>query len=231
MPPKIIELAQNLLLGVKKGEEVTGIRKALHELDEGALLSFMTNDSSKVAFWLNIYNAFIQLIIKEQPELHRKGKAFFTKKVISIACHEISFDDIEHGILRKRKFKYGLGYIPSFFNNAFVLQHQVSRLDFRIHFALNCGAKSCPPIAFYSPANLEAELEMATAAFLETETTFNKAQNTVYVTKLMLWFLGDFGGRKGILSKLKQYGVIPQDVHPKIRFQAYDWSLALANFV
>jgi len=35
--------------------------------------------------------------------------------------------------------------------------------DPRIHFALVCGAKSCPPIKVYKPDNLDYALDMATA--------------------------------------------------------------------
>ena len=41
----------------------------------------------------------------------------------------------------------------------------VEPLDPRIHFALVCGAKSCPPIRVYTPASLEAGLEAAAQAF------------------------------------------------------------------
>ena len=38
----------------------------------------------------------------------------------------------------------------------------VDVIDFRIHFALNCGAKSCPPIAFYSYDKINDQLDLAT---------------------------------------------------------------------
>ena len=41
----------------------------------------------------------------------------------------------------------------------------VEPLDPRIHFALVCGAKSCPPIRVYTPASLEVALEAAAQAF------------------------------------------------------------------
>ena len=40
-------------------------------------------------------------------------------------------------------------------------------MDKRIHFALNCGAKSCPPIKVYTPEALEEGLQSAAAAFCE----------------------------------------------------------------
>ncbi len=41
--------------------------------------------------------------------------------------------------------------------------------DPRIHFALNCGAASCPPIRVFKPASLEAGLEAAAQAFCAGE--------------------------------------------------------------
>ena len=43
----------------------------------------------------------------------------------------------------------------------------VSPLDPRIHFALVCGAKSCPPVRVFTPENLDAGLDAAAAAFCE----------------------------------------------------------------
>lgn len=45
----------------------------------------------------------------------------------------------------------------------------VKDMDKRIHFALNCGAKSCPPIKVYTPDTLEEGLQSAATAFCEGE--------------------------------------------------------------
>lgn len=42
-------------------------------------------------------------------------------------------------------------------------------MDPRVHFALVCGAKSCPPIKVYTAASLHEGLESATTAFCEGE--------------------------------------------------------------
>ena len=42
----------------------------------------------------------------------------------------------------------------------------VVELDPRIHFTLNCGATSCPPIRVYSAPNLDSQLNRAAASFL-----------------------------------------------------------------
>lgn len=44
---------------------------------------------------------------------------------------------------------------------------KVEEVDKRIHFALNCGAKSCPPIKLFTPDTLEEGLQSAAAAFCQ----------------------------------------------------------------
>ena len=39
----------------------------------------------------------------------------------------------------------------------------------RIHFALNCGARSCPPIRVYAAAKLETQLNTAARSFCSQE--------------------------------------------------------------
>ena len=46
--------------------------------------------------------------------------------------------------------------------------------DPRIHFALNCGAVSCPPIAVYEGESLDEQLDIATEGFLEGNTIVDK---------------------------------------------------------
>lgn len=42
-------------------------------------------------------------------------------------------------------------------------------MDPRIHFALNCGAASCPPIRIYTPESLDFGLAAAASAFCAGE--------------------------------------------------------------
>ncbi len=55
-----------------------------------------------------------------------------------------------------------------------MLAQVVSPVDPRIHFALVCGAKSCPPIKVYAPTSLEEGLDSATMAFCEGTHAANK---------------------------------------------------------
>ena len=81
----------------------------------------------------------------------------------------------------------------------------MTNIDFRIHFALNCGAKSCPPIAFYTVDKLEEQLELAGALFLNEDTRIDAQRKEAHISRLFLWFLKDFGGRKGARKIVSKY--------------------------
>lgn len=52
--------------------------------------------------------------------------------------------------------------------------------------------KGCPPISFYSPENLEHNLEIATINFLTSETEVNLVEKTIRLSRLFLWYKLDF---------------------------------------
>lgn len=79
---------------------------------------------------------------------------------VQAACFMITTRDGAHMFHMRRgrqqhDFTVGLGQV-------------VTPLDPRIHFALVCGAKSCPPIKVYTAEALEEGLEAAAAAFCES---------------------------------------------------------------
>lgn len=224
----LVERSGELLLALKKGESPAENLNYLASMPFSELKHGLADDGLKKTFWINIYNSFIQ-ILGGNGGLEKGKKGFFTNRNIHIAEHLWSFDDIEHGILRRGKFKYSLGYVKWPFVNSKVKQLEVEKVDFRIHFALNCGAKSCPPIAFFDPDQIDGQLDLATDAFLEQDVEMDRTQNTVYVTKLMWWYLADFGGFSGIRNLLFQKGFI-DSLDYKIRFNEYDWTTDLNNY-
>ncbi len=225
------KLAQDLLKAVRFGQDSIFIQTQLSEISPQNLESALQSDAQKVAFWVNIYNAYIQIVLKQKPHLARDKTAFFTKPQLNIAGQPLSFDTIEHGILRKSKMKYGLGYLPKYLISNFERTHRVSRVDARLHFALNCAAASCPPIAFYHSAKLQEQLDMAAHNYLEQHTKYDAAKNLVGVTRLVFWFKGDFRGKYSILALLKKYQIIPQDANPRIKYLPYDWQIELDNYL
>ncbi|MGH1339046.1 MAG: DUF547 domain-containing protein [Aureispira sp.] len=221
------ELAQQLLLAVKMQQDSKPLQTQLAALSFTDLRHALQDAKQQKAFWINCYNAYF-LILKREKKIDKP--AIYTQALLTIAQQKFSLDDIEHGILRRFRYKYSLGYFPNFFTPAPIRTLAVPKIDYRLHFALNCGAKSCPPIAFYTPEKIDQQLDFATQAFLESESDFDEQHQVVYTTRLFLWFLGDFGGIKGIKSIFQQQ--LGKDLTGyRIRYKAYSWEEDLGNFV
>lgn len=192
----LIETSQKLLLQAKTYEPTDSFIELIKNIPEKLLSQQLKDDNQKKAFWINIYNAYTQIILSENPDKYKNRSSFFSDKQINIAGKKLSLDDIEHGILRHSKIKWSFGYLNKWFPSAFEKEQRVDAVDYRIHFSLNCGAKSCPPIAFYKPEQIDRQLNIATKACLDGEAEYNEAENTVALPAIMGWFRGDFGGKK-----------------------------------
>ncbi|MDX1350682.1 MAG: DUF547 domain-containing protein, partial [Putridiphycobacter sp.] len=106
---------------------------------------------------------------------------------------------------------------------------QPSYLDSRIHFALNCGANSCPPITVFKVETIQKQLSNVTEGFLREETTVNESSNLISTTRLFLWYYNDFGKKAGILNILKDVFQLNES-RWKIIYKPYDWRKNLGNF-
>ena len=219
------DLLQHIIDGKSYKNEVAILEKSTLE----DLTSQLKTDKQKIAFWVNIYNSFIQISLSENPKLYENRGNFFSDKRVKIAGEILSFDDIEHGIIRKSRMKISLGYLRKWFRPRWERKLRVKNIDWRIHFALNCGAKSCPPVAIYSSKNLDKEFDFMTKEYLNEQTTYNNKTKTANSVALMSWFRGDFGGKSGAKKILFQYKITPEK--PKnLNFKSYDWTLLLGNY-
>ena len=228
----INHISENLLLAVKMQQPTDALITELINLQLSQIQNDLKNDDLKKAFWINIYNSFYQILRKVE---HLEKPKIFTQKIIVIANTKWSLDDIEHGILRRFRYKFTLGFFPKLFVSDMIKKHAVSKIDYRIHFALNCGAKSCPPIAFYTADNIEQQLETATLSFLDNETDYLEEKKEVHISRLFLWFLSDFGGKKGIRNILKEKLHLNTNGY-KLVFKKYSWEEQLdyydeSNFI
>ncbi|MFK7774286.1 MAG: DUF547 domain-containing protein [Saprospiraceae bacterium] len=220
------KISEQLLLAVKTNQTHGDFLFQLDNYSLDQLEKNLNNDEAKKAFWINIYNAFFQIFRKvhqlDKPEIYKE-------KLINIAGEKLSLDDVEHGILRKYRYKYSLGFLPNFFTKNLIKKWAVNKIDYRIHFALNCGAKSCPPIAFYSLEKIDAQLQLATDSFLEGETDVLEEKKEIHITQLFKWFLADFGGKSGIRKILKEHLEIDSEGYNLV-FKPYSWEEELANY-
>lgn len=223
--------SMSLLSTTKARQSVTAHLQFLESASRSDLTQSLSSDAHKMVFWINVYNSFILILLRKNPELYDNRKAFFTVPRFTVAGTKMSFDDIEHGILRRSKIKYGLGYVNKPLVSEFEKMMRVNEVDWRLHMALNCGAVSCPPIEIYTLENLEAQLTERATSYLRATTVVDPSGSQVTVTKLMQMFRGDFGGPEGIKEILTSLDIIDESARPTLAYHPYDWGLALDQFV
>lgn len=226
----LVKLSQDFMYAAKTNEAVKIYIDRLKDLNYADLLTSLKNDDDKKAFWINLYNAYTNALLHKDPEQYKSRNKFFKNKNIVIAGKSFSLDKIEHGILRRSKIKWSLGYLSKLFPGKTEKDLRVDKLDYRIHFALNCGAKSCPPIAFYNSENLNTQLDVAATAYLTAEVNYNAQTNILLLPAILSWFRRDFGGKHKIVELLKTKQLLVTTVNPKIAFKKYDWTLYLDNY-
>jgi len=229
-PVNFLQTSEDFITAISKNEDIDAYIEVLKVANIDELSLQLGTDFQKITFWINIYNAFIQHILTIDPKKYEDRSKFFKEKQINIGGNMMSFADIEHGIIRGSQHEYFLGYMKKWFPSKLEKKLRVKKRDYRIHFALNCGAKSCPPVAIYNIDRINEQLNISTKKYLDAQTTFDETTKTAYTTSLFSWFRGDFGGKKGVRNILTDLGLIPNN---KIKYKTtdYDWTLLLGNFI
>lgn len=87
-------LSEELLLHVKMKVDTNLEEMVLKNVSVMQLQNELKTDDAKNCFWINIYNAYFQLLIGKYKG---KRKGLFGKKEITVAQTRFSLDDIEHG--------------------------------------------------------------------------------------------------------------------------------------
>ncbi len=222
-------VARQLLERVRREQPTEAHEQALAAFDERALTEIRTDRQTALAFWLNVYNAGAQLLLDRRPALFESRWRFFRATAVTVAGIDVSLDDIEHGLMRNRQSKYGLGYLSRLARCGFDAAYRLP-VDPRIHFALNCGAASCPAILSYDAATVDQALDDATEQYLAQHVHYDAATDRVRVPRVCLWFIGDFGGPAGLRAFLRDYGRIPRGASPSLSFDGYDWTRVPRRF-
>lgn len=195
------------------------------------------------AFFINVYNALTIHAIancKEDVASVLNIPLFWSSHAYQIGEHIYSLDDMEHGILRGNKAH------PTTKKNAFRSRDSrikfIVPLDPRIHFALVCGAKSCPALRVYDADNLERGLTMAAENFCRQEVQIVENGEQVILSKIFMWYGLDFGATPvKMLQKIAHYvtkvdpllsngldTVCTKMLHSNrnfLKYKEYDWSL------
>jgi glutaredoxin len=202
-----------------------------------------------MCFWINMYNSLIvhAVCVFGPATSTLERLTWFDKVSYNIGGHRFSANDIEHGILRSNAPSpaslwsiLGISRLakPIFANEKDPrVQYIMPKVDPRIHFALNCGARSCPPIKVFSVDSLNDGLEAATEAFCEGEVRFDENTRELYLSSIFKWYASDFGATKEervqfILPHLSDEKTrqalqkcLDKGEPIQFRYLPYDWSI------
>lgn len=167
---------------------------------------------ARLAFLVNVYNAAtLRLIVDHYPvaSIRKIGpfwdpKAPWHQPVVRLFGRTMTLDDLEQGLIRS-KYK-----------------------EPRVHFALVCAAKGCPPLRSepYEGARLSAQLDDQARTFLsqKAKNDASSSGKTAYLSPIFKWYMEDFGGRKAsVLAFVKKW--LPVETDWDVAWTDYDWSL------
>ena len=222
------ELSQQFLESLKADRSVADIVDRLATYEPGNLAAALDSRNEKLAFWVNIYNGMVQYLLTEDPSLYENRSDFFKTPRFTVAGHELSPDDVEHGIIRGGENKLGLGFIPQLFTDKFSRTFRIEGGDSRIHFALNCGASDCPPVEIYEPATYDEQIDARVRSYLAEHSEFRQkdGERVLVTSPLFSWFRGDFRDHDGVDDFLVEYGVLEEENKNIAReYEEYDWTL------
>ncbi len=202
--------------------------------------SGLSGRDESLAFWINLYNALvldgiINFSVQNTVTEGRLGVlAFFREAAYEVGGLPVNLEDIEHGILRANR---GHPYIPGpqFASNDPRLDWVISTPDVRIHFALNCASRSCPPIRAYTAEGINTQLDLAGRGFVDTNVRIDQDKSELHTSSIFNWYKIDFGGKEGVIDFIIKH--LPDDERRtwiqdnqgalKMRYDPYNWGLNL----
>jgi hypothetical protein len=207
--------------GLKANDKKTldELRNQMAQVDVGALPR-----TDQLAYWINLYNiSVVNVVVEHYP-------------VASI--RDISTDFIAHlNVFKKPAAKTRTGTLT-----LDEVENDKIRDPFkdpRIHFAINCAAKSCPPIRSepYVGSQLSLQLDDQVRTFLNGPNGVHLEKSggelVIHTTKIMDWFKDDFekwsAGRAKFIAKYiapeKSQQIRAAVNQISFKFDDYDWKL------
>lgn len=209
-----------------KGVDYSGAYKDIANLKEFInahknLKVSSLDDNSKKAIYINLYNAtMIYNIFRyaDAKKIKVDSKAFTDLQIndisipggniwsgdykVNLEGQDLNLDNIEHQLIRGKAEDKGHKKL------------MVKVLDPRIHAAVNCAAKSCPPVinTAYTPENIDSKLESNMNDFLSAEYQFSKVGDSkIKANSIVFWYYEDFddygkqNGMKGAGDYLSKF--------------------------
>jgi hypothetical protein len=204
-------------------EELQGLEAYVRGLSHVRIGDY--NRDEQYAYWMNFYNAAIVTMIVEAilvdgqklssvlqirgPGLNVVGP--WLKRVGSVYGKAVSFNDIEHYILR-------VAFID---------------MELRVHYGINCASMGCPPLAprAHTAENWRENLAETRHQFINSPHGVKIEDGRLYTSKIYhSWFKDDFGGSdENVLRHLMRYAepalTEQLEAQTKIDGDHYDWRL------
>eukprot|EP01134_Creolimax_fragrantissima_P008600 CFRG8600T1 len=153
-----------------------------------------------LSFWLNLYHCLLShaLLLIGPPNTARQIMTFYNDISYEIAEYAFSLGEIEHSILRAPlsnpakliQFIVPGNFLPHDERSKVVLSYP----DPRINFALNWGASPSSTVPIYNPAQLDTQLDKASAQFLNLTVEIAPDKQRVTLPKICEWYPKDFDG-------------------------------------
>ncbi|GLT47998.1 hypothetical protein SLA2020_216430 [Shorea laevis] len=220
--------------GISRSEEFRRYVNLARDLQRVNLQ--LLSPEETLVFFLNLYNAMVihAVISIGHPEGILDKRAFFYDFQYVVGGYPYSLSDIQNGILRhNQRSTYSL--VKPFANGDKRLEIILPKFSPLIHFGLCNGTRSSPTVRFFTPHGVESELKYAAREFFQRggiEIDLDK--RTVYLTRIIKWYMVDFGQEKDILKWVLNYLDATKSGHlthllgdgssVAIIYQKYDWS-------
>lgn len=249
LPPRLVEAARALRSAASADDGGTlaygrlatlpayarmrSVAAALAALDPRTL----AGREERLAFWINVYNA---LAIDAAVRFGLRGSVreragFFNHAAYRVGGLRFSLDALEHGVLRGNRPALPR-LAPPFPPGDPRLALCLAPPEPRVHFALHCATRSCPPLRVYTAANVDAELEQATEDFIRGGGVAIEDRE-VRLSAIFAFYAEDFGGRDGIAALIcrhledeRERGLLRAAFAAgRDRYEPYDWALNVAG--
>jgi polyferredoxin len=199
------ERVDYLMLRKQHYAELVDYLDRMGQVDPAAL-----SRDEQLAFYINLYNAGM---IKAVIDRHHAGYspadddfAVFSDAIVPLRGARVSLDHIEKQII-----------IPQFGEP-------------RIHIAVVCGARSCPPLIAraYRGHDIDAVLETNMGRFIAHDPFRNRFEDgTMRLSSIFDWYADDFGGKANVAKYVDRYN--PENVGSySVSYLDYSWDLNIA---
>ncbi|HEY7436569.1 MAG TPA: DUF547 domain-containing protein [Methylomirabilota bacterium] len=198
----------------------------------GVSLGDLNGRPARLAFWINVYNALVfhGIVALGIRRTVWEMRGFYRRVCYRVGGFVLSADDVEHGILRGNARPGWLR--PRLFGACDSrLALVVKPVDPRIHFAITCGAQSCPPVGAYRATALDQQLDLAARNFVNQAVAVD-GQGRVTCSRILRWYAGDFEASGGLGPFLARYldagparDAVGRRARPCDAYRSYDWAL------